>query len=56
MIQTSAKPISKIHPLAKIGKYCIIDDGVEIGEGTTVGDFVTITKGTKIGKNCFIGH
>ncbi len=57
MIQPSQKPaIELIHRSVKIGKYCIVDHDVIIGEGTVVGEFVTITKGTKIGKNCFIGH
>tara|TARA_B100000287_G_scaffold433796_1_gene496416 strand:- start:210 stop:719 length:510 start_codon:yes stop_codon:yes gene_type:complete len=35
---------------------CIIDDGVEIGEGTKVWAFTHICKGAKIGKNCVIGE
>ena len=37
------------------GKYSIIEDGVEIGEGTIIWNYVHIRKGAKIGKNCKIG-
>ncbi len=43
--------MKKIHSSVIIGKYTIIDDGVEIGEGTEIGDFVVIKTGTRIGKN-----
>ncbi len=54
------KPLSNIHPKAKIGKnvniesFVTIAEDVEIGEGTWVGPNVTIMDGTKIGKNCKI--
>ena len=52
------KPLSNIHPKAKIGKnvkiesFTTISEDVEIGEGTWVGPNVTIMDGARIGKNC----
>jgi UDP-3-O-[3-hydroxymyristoyl] glucosamine N-acyltransferase len=40
-----------------VGRYCAIDDDVEIGEGTVIRNNVTISTANgkvKIGKNCFI--
>ena len=34
----------------------IVDDGVEIGEGTKIWAFSHIMKGAKVGKNCVIGE
>lgn len=54
------KPLSNIHPKAKIGKnvniesFVTVAEDVEIGEGTWIGPSVTIMDGTKIGKNCKI--
>lgn len=54
------KPLSIIHPGAKIGKnvkiesFVTITEDVEIGEGTWVGPNVTIMDGARIGKNCKI--
>ncbi|HTF62931.1 MAG TPA: acyltransferase [Edaphobacter sp.] len=39
-----------IHPTA------IIEDGVEIGEGTTIWDNVHIRRSTRIGEQCIIGE
>jgi UDP-2-acetamido-3-amino-2,3-dideoxy-glucuronate N-acetyltransferase len=41
---------SFIHPTA------IIDDNVEIGEGTKIWAYSHVSKGAKIGKNCMIGE
>ena len=38
------------------GKYSIIEDGVDIGEGTIVWNYVHVRSGSKIGKNCKIGN
>jgi acetyltransferase-like isoleucine patch superfamily enzyme len=38
-----------------IGQFCVIQDPVEIGEGTRVGNFVFIRSHTRIGKACVIG-
>jgi len=35
----------------KIGKYCIIEDNIEIGDDVTIGDYVKIMSGTVIGNN-----
>lgn len=37
---------ANIHPLA------LIEDNVEIGEGTVIGPFCIVRSGAKIGKNC----
>jgi UDP-2-acetamido-3-amino-2,3-dideoxy-glucuronate N-acetyltransferase len=34
----------------------MVDDGVEIGEGTKIWHFSHVLKGSKIGKNCIIGQ
>jgi len=39
-----------IHPSS------VVDDGVEIGEGTSIWHFSHIFKGAKVGKNCKIGQ
>lgn len=44
----------KVGRNVKIGKYCIIDDDVEIGDNTVIMNYVELRKGTKIGKNCYI--
>jgi acetyltransferase-like isoleucine patch superfamily enzyme len=46
---------AKIHPSARIEPFCVIDDGVEIGENTLIGPFNHIRPGTKIGAGCRIG-
>ncbi|MFY8108949.1 MAG: DapH/DapD/GlmU-related protein [Bacteroidia bacterium] len=47
-------PNAKIAENVKIGNFCIIEDGVEIGEGTVIMNYVELRKNTKIGKNCYI--
>jgi acetyltransferase-like isoleucine patch superfamily enzyme len=37
------------------GQYCVIFDGVKIGEGTRIGNFVLIRSETIIGRECTIG-
>jgi len=37
------------------GQYTIIEQGVDIGEGTKIWNYVHIMAGAKIGKNCVIG-
>lgn len=49
MLSASDFPNAFVHP------SCIIEDGVEIGEGTLIGPFCFIRSYTKIGKNCKIG-
>lgn len=54
------QPLAYIHPAAKIASsvvidpFVVIDQNVEIGEGTRIGSNVTILEGTRIGKNCTI--
>jgi len=45
---------TKIHKSVSFGEYCIVEDDVEIGEGTVVKNYVELRKGTRIGKNCYI--
>lgn len=40
---------------ATVHPTCVIEDGVEIGEGTLIGPFCFIRSYTSIGKNCKIG-
>ena len=37
------------------GKYCVISEDAEIGDGTRIGNFVLIRDKTRIGKACTIG-
>lgn len=39
-----------------VNEHAVVDDGVEIGEGTKVWHFSHIQKGSKIGKNCVFGQ
>jgi len=39
-----------------INEYAVVDDGVEIGEGTKVWHFSHIQSGSKIGKKCVFGQ
>lgn len=43
-----------IHPTARIGTACTIDNGVRIGANSVIGNNVTITAGTTIGERCII--
>ena len=45
---------AKIAKNCDIGPYCIIEDGVEIGEGTKLWHNVYVAKGTTIGRACQI--
>jgi len=38
-----------------VGQYCVIQQPVEIGEGTRIGNFVFIRAHTRIGSSCVIG-
>lgn len=44
-----SKPSYYVHPTA------VIEEDVEIGEGTRIWHFVHVRKGARIGKNCNIG-
>lgn len=39
-----------------VNEYAVVDDGVEIGEGTKVWHFSHIQTGSKIGKKCVFGQ
>ncbi|MEM2138981.1 MAG: acyltransferase [Candidatus Woesearchaeota archaeon] len=39
-----------------VNKYAVIDDDVDIGEGTKIWHFSHIQSGAKIGKNCVLGQ
>lgn len=39
-----------------VNEHAVVDDGVDIGEGTKVWHFSHIQKGSKIGKNCVFGQ
>lgn len=45
---------AKIGKNVEIGNFVVIEDGVEIGDGTVIRNFVELRKNTKIGKNCYI--
>jgi len=56
----TTQKLNEVHPHAKIGEnvtiesFVVIQEDVEIGEGTWIGPHVTILNGTRIGKNCKI--
>jgi len=61
--QESLKENGKLYPFIKeekkkyfVHRSSIIDDNVEIGEGTKIWHFSHILKNTKIGKRCIIGQ
>lgn len=39
-----------------VNKYAVVDDGVEIGEGTKIWHFSHVQSGSKIGKFCVLGQ
>ena len=39
-----------------VNQYAVVDDGVEIGEGTKIWHFSHVQKGSKIGKKCVLGQ
>jgi acetyltransferase-like isoleucine patch superfamily enzyme len=43
-------PLSRVHPTA------LIEEGVELGEGTAVWDNVHIRRNAKIGRSCILGE
>lgn len=45
---------AKIGNNVEIGDYCIIEEGVSIGDNTVIKNFVELRKDTTIGKNCYI--
>ena len=55
-----SQPRPSIHPNAKIGNnvviepFAVIEDDVEIGDGTWIGPHAVICSGARIGRNCKI--
>lgn len=49
-------PNSEIHPTAEIGPFCIVEEGVVIGENTKLYSHVLVHSGTVIGKNNQVFH
>ncbi|MEZ4798574.1 MAG: DapH/DapD/GlmU-related protein [Flavobacteriales bacterium] len=47
-------PKAKIGNNVTIGHFCIIEDDVEIGDGTVIKNYVELRKNTKIGQNCYV--
>lgn len=41
--------------MEQIGKYVVIDRGVQIGDWSVICHFVYLKEGTKIGRNCYLG-
>ena len=39
-----------------VNDHAVVDDGVEIGEGTKIWHFSHVQKGSKIGKKCVLGQ
>jgi len=39
-----------------VNKYAVVDDNVDIGEGTKIWHFSHVQSGSKIGRNCVIGQ
>lgn len=56
MIHSSAV-VSKtavIHPTARIGPLCVVEDGASIGAGSWLTSRVTVSSGCVIGENCIL--
>lgn len=47
---------SSVHPSVKVHKSSYIDDGVEIGAGTSIWHFCHVMPGSRIGAECRIGQ
>ncbi len=43
-----------IHPTARIGPLCVVEDGASIGAGTWLKSRVTVSSGCVIGENCIL--
>lgn len=54
MINCIISEKAKIGKNVKIGAFCIIEEGVVIGDNTVLKNYVELRKDTKIGKNCYI--
>jgi len=54
-MQSIISPHSTIAKSAKIGRFCIIEKGVEIGENVIVEDYAMIQENAKIGNSTKVG-
>lgn len=48
-------PAAKVATSAKIGRFCIIEAGVEIGEHSIIEDYAMVLANSKIGKSTKVG-
>lgn len=48
-------PHAKIGNNVQIGRFCIIDEGVELSDDVSVGDFSMISSGSRVGTKTNIG-
>jgi UDP-2-acetamido-3-amino-2,3-dideoxy-glucuronate N-acetyltransferase len=48
--------MDKENKLFHVNQFAVVDDGVEIGEGTKIWHFSHIQSGAKIGRNCVVGQ
>lgn len=46
---------AKIASNVKIGRFCIVEDGVEIADGAIIEDYAMVQEGARIGRNTKIG-
>ena len=46
---------TKLATTVKIGRFCIIEDNVELCENVVIGDYSLISEGSKIGANTKVG-
>lgn len=46
---------AKIAATVKIGRFCIVEDGVEIADGAIIEDYAMVQQGARIGRNTKIG-
>lgn len=59
--ETRISPAASIHPTAKLGEGCIVEEGVVIAEGAEIGHTcwlepgVVVQRNVRIGNNCHIG-
>ena len=47
----SGKHVARIGPNVSVGRFCIIEDSVEIGSGTAIDDYCAIYSGAQVGEN-----
>ncbi len=48
-------PRARLHRDVEVGPYSIVEEGVEIGEGTVIKAHSIVEKGTTVGGGCLIG-